>query len=383
MTRILFVSNGHGEIAIAARLAAELQAIAPVACDHLALVGDFRHASTMRDVGPRRAMPSGGVIAMGNFRNIARDVRAGLLAHTLAQLRFLRGVRGTYAAAVAVGDVFALVMALQARASATAFVGTAKSVHVAPYGAVEQRVIRNADLVFVRDAPTAAALAASGITAVAANAIVDLYGKDAETIDAPFDPFIALFPGSREPAYADAAFMARVVREAVRGRPGAGGAFSIAPGIDARRMRAIFEADGWRVAERDDALQPFALLDGEREVLRAWQGPLGAMLRRAHVVLGQAGTANEAAAAMGIPVVAFARTGETRTPWYRMRQIGLLGDAMMVASADERLAAQQVVSLLDDSARRERMGAAGRERMGPPGAAQAIAARIAALVQPA
>src|SRR5689334_3242495 len=99
MKRVLFVSNGHGEVAIAARLARELQAIEPIPCDHLALVGDFRYPSSMRDVGPRQAMPSGGVIAMGNFRNIARDMRAGLLAHTLAQLRFLRGIRGTYAAA--------------------------------------------------------------------------------------------------------------------------------------------------------------------------------------------------------------------------------------------------------------------------------------------
>lgn len=380
MNRVLFVSNGHGEIAIAARIALELRDLAGTPSDHLALVGNAHGAPVMREVGPRRIMPSGGVIAMGNVRNIGRDVRAGLIAHTLAQLRFLRGVRGTYPVAVAVGDVFALVMALRARAAKTVFVGTAKSVYVAPYGTLEERAIRKADAAFVRDAPTAARLAQHGIAAQAANAIVDLYARDADGIGADFEPLLALFPGSREPAYEDAPFMAAVVRTLAREMPGAGGYLSIAPGLDAGRMRAAFEADGWRTADASSPLVPFSLYDGEREVLRAWQGPLGAMLRRASLVLGQAGTANEAAAAAGIPVVAFARHGEARTPWYRRRQLGLLGDAMLVASANASAAAAQVTALLRDAQRRARMGEIGRERMGPPGAVAEIAARIAAMV---
>lgn len=380
MKRILLVSNGHGEIAIAARIALEVQAMAGIPCDHLALVGDFDYPSSMREVGPRRAMPSGGVIAMGNFRNIGRDLQAGLVAHTLRQLRFLRGVRGTYALAVAVGDVFALVMAQRARASKTVFVGTAKSVHVAPYGPFEERFIRAADAVFVRDAPTAQRLREHGITARAANAIVDLYTGDGTAIDAPFDPLLAVFPGSRESAYEDALFLASVVRAAVQGDGHAGAVLSVAPGIDAERLCALFAAGGWQVA-RGAEPQPFSLYAGEREIVRAWRGPLGAMLRRATIVLGQAGTANEAAAAMGIPVVAFARKGERRTPWYRMRQIALLGEALIVASPDAHDAALEVRALLNDPDRRARMGSIGRERMGEPGAAASISAQLVQLVQ--
>lgn len=381
MKRVLFVSNGHGEIAIAARIALELQAQRPMLCDHLALVGDFDYPSTMREVGPRRALPSGGVIAMGNARNIARDVSAGLIAHTIAQLRFVRTARGSYDAAIAVGDIFPLVMALQVRARTVIFVGTAKSAHVAPYGAFEARLMRKADAVFVRDEPTAQRLAAHGVRAVAANAIVDLYSGDAQAIDAVHDPLFAVFPGSRQTAYDDAPALARVVRYVVNALPRAGAVISIAPGIDARRMCERFEADGWRVERCGDSRAPFSLYDGDREVIRAWAGPLGAMLARASVVLGQAGTANEAAAAMGIPVVAFERTGERRTPWYRMRQQGLLGEAMFVASADPQTAAQQVISLLADEQRRERMARIGRERMGAPGAAARIAAGIAQVLQ--
>lgn len=381
MSAVLFVSNGHGEIAIAGHIAAAVQSRTAAACDHLALVGDFAYPSTMRDVGPRRSMPSGGVVAMGNVRNIARDVKAGLISHTLAQLRFLRAVRGTYSVAVAVGDVFALVMALQARATATVFVGTAKSVYVAPYGALEERVLRRADAVFVRDAATTQMLGSHGIPATAANAIVDLYASPDAAIDTPFRPQLAIFPGSRASAYDDAVFMARVMRAIAAEETGIGGVLSIAPGLDADRMCTAFARDGWRVERRDDEAAPFSLFSAEREVLRAWTGPLGAMLRRAALVLGQAGTANEAAAAMGIPVVSFARSPGKRTPWYRMRQIGLLGEAMFVANGDPKHAAFEVLDLLHDAQRRERMGRIGRERMGEPGAAQVIAGCVAGFVQ--
>ena len=39
MTAVLFVTNGHGEASIAARIARDVRALAPLATDHLALVG--------------------------------------------------------------------------------------------------------------------------------------------------------------------------------------------------------------------------------------------------------------------------------------------------------------------------------------------------------
>ena len=97
------------------------------------------------------------------------------------------------------------------------------------------------------------------------------------------------------------------------------------------------------------------------------------------LVLGQAGTANEAAAAAGIPVVAFERNDAAKETWYRRRQRGLLGDALMVVPASHPQAAQRVRALLLDRSQRERMSEIGRARMGPPGAARRIAQRISAL----
>ncbi|MGC2129420.1 MAG: hypothetical protein WA629_04900, partial [Candidatus Aquilonibacter sp.] len=177
-SRLLFITNGHGEIAIADRIAQEVRALDDaIAIDHFALVGDSRSA-IMREVGPRQVMPSGGLLAMGNLRNIARDVGSGLLTLTYRQRRFLKGVRGDYARVVAIGDVFALLMGLAVRAPLT-YVGTAKSVRVAPYGFFERRALRRADEIFVRDAPTAQRLREQGVDARApGNVIVDLFGED-------------------------------------------------------------------------------------------------------------------------------------------------------------------------------------------------------------
>ncbi len=379
-SRVLFITNGHGEIAIADRIAQELRVLRPdTAIDHLPLVGESRSA-IMGEVGPRRAMPSGGLLAMGNLRNIVRDVGSGLLALTLAQRRFLKGTRGKYDRVVAIGDVFALLMALGVRAPVT-YVGTAKSVRVAPYGFVERRVLRRADGVFVRDEATAARLREQDVDADApGNVIVDLFGGDddsrADVAAAGFAPMLVVFPGSRASSYRDARFLLDVVRSVARDRPGLGAVMSIAPLLDAGTFAAGFRRDGWRIDERADARIPFELRDGERVIARAWNGAIGPLLARAQLVVGQAGTANEAAAAAGVPVVAFELERDRKTTWYRMRQHGLLGDALAVLPGDPVQAAAELRALLDDAPRRAQMGAQGRERMGGPGGALAIARAI-------
>lgn len=378
--RLLFISNGHGEAAIADRIAEEVRRIAPdTQIDHMALVGDSR-ARFMNEVGPRRTMPSGGLIAMGNVGNIVRDVRGGLLGLTLAQRRFIKNARGTYDGAVAIGDVFAMLMTLASRVPTT-YVGTAKSVLVAPYGPMERRAIKRAAHVFVRDEMTAEHLRRHGVPALApGNVIVDLFAVEddprADDAVAGFDPALAVFPGSRENAYEDGAFLQRVIARCARVRPTLGAVFSVAPLLDATRFAASARDAGFDVRVRNDERIPFeAALDG-RVVLRAWRGEIGVLLRRVKLVVGQAGTANEAAAAAGVPVVAFELAADRKTHWYRMRQHGLLGEALTVLPADVDVAAAGVLDLLDNESRRIRMGAIGRARMGAPGGAAAIARAI-------
>ena len=354
---VLFVSNGHGEAAIAARIAQETRALGTLRTDHLGLVGDALGAEGFDDVGPRRAMPSGGLVAMGNVRAFARDLGAGFLGLFANQVRFLRRARGTYAGVVAVGDAYACALAALA-GGALAYVGTAKSMHVAPYGPFERRILRRARRVFVRDAATAADLRAHGVAAEApGNVIVDLLASD-ERIGWNGPVRLVLLPGSRERAYADALRIAALVAELrARGAP-LDAVLSIAPNLDPARFAPAVERGG----------------------LRTWSGPIGALLPGATLAIGQSGTANEAAAAQGIPVVALELDDAPRDAWYRRRQVGLLGDALLVVPGDPVAGADAVAGLLADEVRRARMGAAGRERMGGPGGARAIAEAVVGML---
>ena len=386
MRRILFVANGHGETAIAARIGAEIEraaAAGPVGLDLFPVVGLGAGAAPLAVVGPRQTMPSGGLVAMGNVRAFSRDVAAGFAALFVRQLAFLASVPA-YDLVVAVGDAYALGLALTTRRP-VAFVGTAKSVHVAPYGPVERGLLRRAVRIFVRDEATAERLRSEGVPAEApGNVIVDLIGAPGPAPAA--GAWIGLLPGSREDAYADGGRLARVARELGALRPGLGSLFSIAPTLDAARFVRVLEEDGWTVTPPDAAEDPPPIAFRARAgsaALFGWRGDLAALFGASVAVLGQAGTANEQAAASGLPVVALDRSEPGGAPgdgWYRMRQVGLLGDAVLLVPPEPAAAAAAIADLLDHPERMRAMSDAGRARMGPPGGAAAIASSLLELV---
>ena len=380
MRRILFVANGHGETAIAARIGGEIATLSaePVALDLLALVGTGAGAEPLTVVGPRRAMPSGGLVAMGNVRAILRDLRAGFAGLLAAQIDFLLRARSRYEIVVAVGDAYALALAFLTR-TRTVFVGTAKSVYVAPYGPFERTLLRRAARAFVRDAPTAQRLLAANVDARAAgNTIVDLVDPEAAPARAaggqPPRRWIGILPGSREEAYADGVRLARTVRELGLRDAGIGGLFSIAPTLEAGRFAHALSDDGWAL-EAAGPNAPFEAQSGTTRLV-GWSGSLGALLAASVAVLGQAGTANEQAAGCGVPVIALGAPRAGRDEWYRMRQRRLLGDALLLASPDPAAAAAESAELLGDEVRLQDMRAAGRARMGGRGATAAIAREI-------
>jgi len=376
--RALFISNGHGETAIAARIAREVVngATVAVGLDLFPAVGLGASAQPLALVGPRRTMPSGGLVAMGNVRAFAQDLGAGFAGLFAEQLAFLQRVRERYDVAVAVGDVYALGLAF-VTGLPTIYVGTAKSIYVAPYGPFERTLLRKALRVFVRDEPTAAQLRAQGVEAEApGNVIVDL----AELAPgAPAGRWLGLLPGSRGEAYGQAVRLARVVRT-LGGNPRlAGGLLSIAPTLSVERVARELAGDGWTIDEQRSETEPFrARAPGALVV--AWRGEFGALLGGSALVLGQAGTANEQAAARGIPVVALDDGASGK--WYRMRQRRLLGDALAFVPVDPVAAALAIDALLADAPRMRAMADAGRARMGPPGGGAAIARAILAFAAP-
>ncbi len=378
--RILFVSNGNGEAAIVERLAKEVLALYPNAqCEQLALVGIPPDNTATLPVGPQRQLPSGGLIAMGNFRNIVRDLRAGLLGLTFAQRAFLRKSGRSYQAVVAVGDTYALLMALQA-GSPTIYVGTAKSVYVAPYGPGERTILRKAVSVFVRDGATADDLRAKGVACESpGNSIADLYDPDDARPPYAGTPRILMLPGSREDAYDRCVDLVQIVRRIAPDEPNLSGVLSLAPGLSQERFVRTLETAGFTVLQDDrDPHIPFRIALSASSVITGWRGPLGAAITQATIVLGQAGTANEAAAAAGIPILAY---DSDEHGWYRTRQRGLLGDAVAILTGPFERAAEQMKAILRNPDQRDRMSQIGRQRMGGRGASKVIAHRIVEIAQ--
>ena len=212
--RVLFwFRTGHGEAAIADCIAAELSArlCRMQALDHLALVGEPDLGLRCEKSVPQRTMPSGGLIAMGNVGNLLRDLRSrSVAARSVARGGSCGASVDSYDVAVAVGDVYALAMTLHARSS-TVFVGTAKSVSVARYGALEERSTRAPRKArFVRDKATAQALREARLVRRAQRQ------RDRRPLCAGrrpgrrscgttgFATMLVLFPGSRASAYDDA-----------------------------------------------------------------------------------------------------------------------------------------------------------------------------------
>ncbi len=376
IARLLFVSNGVGEDLIAGRIIASLPAgESAITAYPLAGLGTYPAAIPLLD--PRRELPSGGFSLRTGLRGLRADLSSGMIRLWVAQRRTLGAQRGLVDLAVAVGDVYCLRMARLASRRA-ALVATADSVRIRAYGGLERRVLRrHARRIFVRDLETAAALTAAGLPAVSAgNVMMDLMEYTGETFGLPPDaPVVTLLPGSRRDAADNAALLAHAARVIAAEVPGVRFLLTVAPTVSGVPIRARLGALDQAVIVSDEDVR----IGGAHVRLTASFADAAA---RAQVVIGMAGTANEQAAGLGKPVIAFPGPGPQFGPEFLAAQHRLLGDAV-VPVRDGREAAAAVARLLRDPVERERRGAIGRERMGPPGGAQRIAAALLEMIQKA
>ncbi len=363
---LLVISNGAGEDSIAAQVIRNLPP--ECSCQVMPLVGcgdAYRGVAEL--VGPRQNMPSGGL-------NILRDLRGGLLGLIVRQLWWLVIHKHEYSKIVAVGDLWPVLLAVCSGIRPVIFIGTAKSDYYHPYSKLEAWVLRTFEVYsVVRDEPTAASLRQKGCQAVyVGNAMMD--GLEPQKLNFSLNPQelgLALFPGSRQAAYKVLPRLLELTHQLSvhLGRPICG-FIAAAPSIDIKRLagelsgRQIAETDypGWLALSSSENVRFFLIKDHLADVLKYSQ-----------VALGLAGTAHEQAAGWGIPVVAYERGGAKNLRWYRARQKGLLGEALIVTEDRDSDIVEALSLLCTKPEERERRGAVGRERLGAPGGAQRMA----------
>jgi uncharacterized protein (TIGR03492 family) len=295
-------------------------------------------------------------------------VRAGGFGLWVLQRRTLKQQAKQHKLVVAVGDVYCLWMASHTPAQII-FVATAKSEYNERHSAFEYMLMRrHAAVVFTRDDATAQALAKRGVRArYEGNPLMDAIPQDGSPLSLPSGaPVIALLPGSRADALRNVAELLKVCR---RISASEAGVFVCAMPFNLRlgEVASTAERAGWEVEGE-------SLLSGDARVVMTRE--FGGALRAATVAVGLAGTANEQAAGLGMPVVTFPVKGAVQvTPRFLQLQKRLLGDALVSAPNWED-AAEEVVQLLRDPDERARRAEIGRQRMGHTGAVESVVREI-------
>jgi uncharacterized protein (TIGR03492 family) len=371
LARILFVSNGYAEDVGAAAVIRALPAhdLRVSAYPLVGLGGHFPPEVEL--LNPRRDFPSRGFGPRAGWESFREDLARGFVGFWRAQYRTLRAQRGQADLVVVVGDVYCLWMASTVGAPTVFLVGP-KSEYIAPHSRLELWSIRRlARDVFARDELTAVAMRGRGIPAT----YVGFWPMDAlvfagETFGIPPDrPVITLLPGSKPPAFDNLVLLLDAVNAAAASR-GTPPAVIVAwvPELSPARLRDMVTAAGGAWSDprhfRFGALEVAVTTDRYPDALQ-----------RATIVMGMAGGANEHAAGLGKPIVAFPGTGPQFTPRFLEEQQRLLGDAL-VATPTWQEGARALARLLGDPDERDRRGRAGIERLGGTGAAAAIARRL-------
>ncbi|MGG6293299.1 lipid-A-disaccharide synthase-related protein [Leptolyngbya sp. AN02str] len=392
--KLLCLSNGHGEDAIALRVLEHLQQQPdPPEIYALPLVGEghgFAQAN-IPIIGPAKRLPSGGFIYMDS-RQLARDLRGGLLSLTLSQLRSVKIWAKQGGSILAVGDIVPLLFAWYSGAP-YAFIGTAKSDYylrdeagVLPRATWADRMEswRKSDYlpwerwlmsrprckaVFPRDSITSEQLREWNLPVFdLGNPMMDgLEPSGVLQSDGASMLSIVLLPGSRPPeAYANWRHMLQGVDSLCLPMAKKLRFFgAIAPSIDWEPLKQALVTYGWQAtADSNTFIRTNASL--------TLTPHFGDCLHLADLAIAMAGTATEQFVGLGKPAIIFPGEGPQFTPAFAEAQTRLLGPSVILVEQPSRTA-QVVSDLLQDPDRLHLIAENGQRRMGKPGAAARIA----------
>jgi uncharacterized protein (TIGR03492 family) len=406
--KLLVLSNGHGEDAIAVRILEQLQQHphAPQLAA-LPIVGEGKAYQKLNIpiIGPVQKMPSGGFIYMDR-RQFWQDIKGGLLQLTLAQYQAIQNWGKTGGKILAVGDIVPLLFAWLSGAE-YAFVGTAKSEYylrdetawLTSTSALEkwlgsvylpwERWLMShphCKAVFPRDRLTAKILQQWTIPAF------DLGNPMMDGIESSYQASvnrenyslrIVLLPGSRMP---EAQRNWQKILPAVEGIISAFSDRSllflaaIAPYEDIFPFQRDLLAYGWNLGARETFPLPIEdpqklIFTRENATLALSQQAYIACLQETQVAIAMAGTATEQFVGLGKPAIAIVGEGPQFTSIFAEAQTRLLGESLILVSQPQEVV-PVLQSLLQDRERLEKIAANGRQRMGEAGAARRIAESV-------
>jgi uncharacterized protein (TIGR03492 family) len=373
---IAFTSNCFGEDRSAALIACELRNL--LKDDEEFEVGGASLISDGGDYTRREisllfssSIPPSGGFPTRSIHGFFQDLASGGIANVFRFQKTLRKFESSILCAVVVGDVPLLFLTRCAlRKIPIIFLSLPKSDYIEPHYPIEEWYIRRScDALLTRDAFTAENFKRKGLQVnFLGNPIVDeLDPVPTDFLWEPGIPTVGILPGSREEAYHNLFSIAGVALRVSQARKTRFLA-ALPSTLAEEEIAGKAVENGWQIRK-----EYFTILSRENCDIVLTRGIFPNVLHWSDVVIGLAGTANEQAAALGKPVVAFTGTGPQTTRKRIEEQNRLLGEALCFAKEGPEEAAETVIRLLDQPEERTRRGSAGIERMGQPGASQAIA----------
>jgi hypothetical protein len=365
MTKILFITNGHGEDIVAARIIKVLK-LKKQFIDVMPVVGkgDAFEGLGVNLIGPKNALPGGG-FGLRNFSYLIKDLFSGLIGKATAQIGTLKKNKWEYLLVIGIGDIVPIVYSMVTGCKFI-FVGVNKSEYYKKlafnYTSLEKHLLRKyCMLTFARDKKTLEVLRRSGISATyAGNPMMDgiRSGVRVQGSGARKSKVIGFLPGTREDAYKNIEDFYRIAKIIHDIDKKIGFVLSVPDSLDKDRIAKIKSTVAVKLA--DDFSKVISSSD---------------------IIIGLSGTGNEQAAGLGKPVISFPGRGAQYNRKFASAQKELLGDSLMLLPRRSGVIAGKAISLLHDKPRIRRMAKVGMERMGKPGASKTIADFIETYLQ--
>ncbi|OIP68395.1 MAG: hypothetical protein AUK43_16175 [Oscillatoriales cyanobacterium CG2_30_40_61] len=422
--KILSISNGHGEDAIAVQILRELQQQPhPPEIAALPLVGlgqAYTQLENLPVIGQVKSLPSGGFIYMDQYQ-LWLDLKAGLFPLIIHQYQAIRQWVKQGGIILAVGDIVPLFLAWLSGGN-YAFIGTAKSDYYlrdeqeqlpltqmwvwyryfdSIYFPWERFLMNNSRClgVFPRDTITTQTLQKYSIAAMdLGNPMMDnlqpnidnytldqLKGENQQSL------FITLLPGSRSPEVnrnwdivlqgVDAIIQSSILstENPIHSYQHLVFLAAIASSLDLQPFCQSLIALGWR--ETPELKSPnLNFLWGHGEVIFAKETArliltnqgFNDCLALGNVAIAMAGTATEQFVGLGKPVIAIPGEGPQFTRTFANNQQRLLGRSLIVVE-NPREIPEILRSLLLNSEQLKLIAENGKRRLGQPGASRRIA----------
>lgn len=403
--KLLFLSNGHGEDVIAARIIEQVQKIAhSPQIFALPIVGEGHAYQKLQIplIASVKKMPSGGFIYQDR-RELWRDIQGGLLSLTLHQFQAVRQWGQEGGKMVAVGDIVPLFMAWYSGGEYT-FVGTAKSEYYIQdetrwlqknlsleslsgsiYFPWERWLMKSSRCrgVFPRDPLTDQVLKSKLIPSYdLGNPMMDeIEPSEIESKALNSEGLtVLLLPGSRSPeAQRNWQLILNAVEDIIFKFQLKSLLFlaAIAPSLSLDSFQDILLTQGWKISSSDTLKISYnfsssVILKKAQAHLILTQHHYATCLQFADLGIAMAGTATEQFVGLGKPVFTFPGQGPQFIYRFAEAQTRLLGKSVVLLENPHQVGTA-MQELLNNNREFIAIAENGKNRMGKSGASQRIA----------